>query len=132
MELTGKCLCEAVTFSITGSFSQIYICHCSRCRRASGTSGEAMLTVPADYFQCKSGEDQSSTYTSNDGFRAVFCKSCGSPLPRTNLEGDTYWVPAGLISEPSGLSVFAHIYVDSKADWDEIAGNGEKYGEHFT
>ena len=91
-----------------------------------------MLTVQAGCFHWRSGESETSTFTSKDGFRAVFCENCGSPAPRANPEGDTYWVPAGLIDEPSGLSVFAHIFVNSRADCDEINDNAEKFGEHFT
>ena len=91
-----------------------------------------MLTVPTHSFRWSSGKDKTSTFTSKDGFRTVFCENCGSPAPRANPKGDTYWVPAGLIDEPSGLSVFAHIFVDSKADWDEINDEAEQFREHFT
>ena len=42
------------------------------------------------------------------------------------------YVPAGLITVgDEGLKVAHHIWVDSKATWDEIGDNGEQHKQAF-
>lgn len=36
MSLSGKCLCELITFEITGPPRPVINCHCSTCRRHPG------------------------------------------------------------------------------------------------
>ena len=40
---SGTCLCGAVRFEISGSFERFYLCHCSRCRKGSGSAHAANL-----------------------------------------------------------------------------------------
>jgi hypothetical protein len=56
-----------------------------------------------------------------------FCQVCGSPVPGINDESRMF-VPAGLITEGGDdLRVSHHLYVDSKAHWDEIGGSGKQH-----
>jgi hypothetical protein len=42
------------------------------------------------------------------------------------------FVPAGLLSEGhEELKVIHHIWVDSKANWDEIGDSGKQHSEAF-
>jgi hypothetical protein len=45
--------------------------------------------------------------------------------------GGAYWVPAGLLDCDPGVRVAGHIFVGSKAPWDEIAGNAPQHIEGF-
>ncbi|WP_221060584.1 GFA family protein [Shewanella algae] len=54
----------------------------------------------------------------SSGFKSEFCCQCGSPVPNISSNGDSYWVPAGLLSEPVDTKVSAHVYVGSHASWD--------------
>ena len=38
---TGKCLCGVVQFRISGEFESFFLCHCSRCRKDSGSAHSA-------------------------------------------------------------------------------------------
>jgi hypothetical protein len=56
---------------------------------------------------------------------------CGSPLPGANDAARTF-VPAGLILEGGErLKVAHHIWVGSKAAWDEIGDAGKQHHEAF-
>lgn len=60
-----------------------------------------------------------------------FCQRCGSPLPGANDEARTY-IPAGLITEGGeNLSVAHHIWVASKATWDDISDSGKQHPHAF-
>lgn len=43
--------------------------------------------------------------------------------------GLQYWIPAGLLDDSSSSVVAAHLFVGSKASWDEIGDSGEQYTE---
>jgi hypothetical protein len=60
-----------------------------------------------------------------------FCRVCGSPLPGVNDKSRTF-VPAGLISQGGeDLRIAHHIWVGSKAVWDEIGDAGKQHPATF-
>jgi hypothetical protein len=48
--VTGRRLCGAFKFEATAPFSAFRYCHCSRCRKASGSNYAANLFVPETQF----------------------------------------------------------------------------------
>lgn len=41
--LMGSCLCSAVKYEVAGEAKRFYHCHCSRCRKATGTGHASNL-----------------------------------------------------------------------------------------
>ena len=115
----GSCLCGDVRFEVGGRIRGIGQCHCSLCRKVSGTDGNAIFLVPAESFRWLSGEDRTVKYTREGGWGVTRCARCGSPLPAC-LDGRQYWVPAGLMDAELGTETKLHIHVASKADWSRI------------
>ena len=100
----GACLCGAVSFELDGPLPKFYRCHCSLCRRQSGTAGNAATLVATERFRWRSGQTQVGSWTKASGFRSDFCRACGSPLPNP-LRGQPYmWVPAGLLDTEAALA----------------------------
>lgn len=122
---SGQCNCGAVTFAIDGAVNDVFVCHCSICRRYTGSSGIAVVVVENERFRWLRGEDAIATWKKPDAdWHAFFCRICGSALPGPNDEARTF-IPAGLISEGGeDLRVARHIFVGSKAVWDEIGDTG--------
>ena len=131
MTIRGSCLCGEVRFEIEGKVTQIGMCHCSKCRKVSGVASNAELMVGKDGLAWTSGEELVRRYQMPSGWRTWFCGSCGSPLPKLHPSGGAYWVPAGLLDDDPGVRVAGHIFVGSKAPWDEIAGDAPQFEEHF-
>ena len=77
------------------------------------------------------GEELLRRYDRPDGWGTVFCGTCGSPVPKLHPSGGAYWVPAGLLDDDPGVGVEGHIFVGSKARWDEIAGSAPQFDEGF-
>jgi hypothetical protein len=127
----GSCLCGNVTFRIEGKTTEIGMCHCSKCRKVSGVASNANLMTARDSLVWTSGEDKISKFEMADGWGAWRCADCGSPLPKLHPGGGAYWVPAGLLDSDPGVSIAGHIFVGSKAPWDEIAGSGPQLREGF-
>jgi hypothetical protein len=128
----GQCNCGAVAFEVTSEPSGVFVCHCSICRRATGSNGIAVIVVDNDAFRWIRGEDRIRSWKKPDGdWEMWFCRTCGSPVPGKNDDARMF-VPAGLIGEGGeSLEVIHHIWVDSKAPWDEIGDSGKQHREAF-
>jgi len=57
---------------------------------------------------------------------------CGSKVPRINTQLGYVAIPAGSLDDDPGVRPMAHIYVDSKAAWDEISDELPRYAENRT
>lgn len=127
--MNGKCLCGAVEFQLEEPVPSLYQCHCSLCRKLSGSASDTAMFVERSQFRWVRGLDKVSSYRTATGYRSDFCSGCGSTVP--HLMGNTthFWVPAGLIEGSLESQVVAHLYVDSKATWDDIGGGGERFAE---
>ncbi len=128
----GECNCGAIRFEVSTEPAGVYVCHCSICRRHTGTNGNAVLVVDRTDFRWVSGESQISTWKKpGHDWQAWFCRDCGSQVPGDNSES-TMFIPAGLLNEGhEELTVIHHIWVDSKANWDEIGDSGKQHREAF-
>ena len=131
-EVRGHCNCGQVEFAVTNEVSDVYICHCSICRRATGSNGIAVVVVDNDRFRWVAGESQIASWSKPDGdWTMAFCRTCGSPLPGPN-DPEQMYIPAGLINVGGeNLAVAHHIWVESSAGWDEIGDAGRQHPREF-
>lgn len=116
--MKGSCLCGTVKFKLSGELPLIYQCHCSLCRKVSGSSSNSAIVVQSSNFHWSSGKSQIKAFETQSGFKSEFCRYCGSPVPNISSDGQSYWVPAGLLSAPIQTQIAAHVYVGSHANWD--------------
>lgn len=115
----GSCLCGAVRFEVEGSFERFFLCHCSFCRKDTGSAHAANLFSNAARLTWLAGENQVTTYTLPSTRHAKsFCATCGSALPRLHAGSTSLIVPAGSLESPVTIRPDAHIFVASRADWD--------------
>jgi hypothetical protein len=127
--IRGSCLCGGIRFAYTRAVTQIGMCHCSLCRKVSGVASNAVIVVPKADLQWLAGEDLRQVYTRPTGWKTTFCRVCGSPVPQTIRDAEAYWVPAGLLDDDPGVGVAGHVFVGSKASWDEIGGSAPRFEE---
>jgi hypothetical protein len=114
----GSCLCQGVTFTVSGELPPIQVCHCGQCRRAQGTPFVTNIPVNEAQLNWLSGQDLIQRYESSPGKWRCFCKTCGSPLfsQRTSLPG-VLRLRAGTLEGQVNTRVGLHIYEASKANW---------------
>lgn len=125
--MIGKCLCGKVQFEINGETPHLYQCHCSLCRKQSGSSANAATFIFERNFTWTNGEEIITSFVKDTGFRTDFCSNCGSPVPNRLRNTDKYWVPAGLLEGEGGQEIVAHLHTKSKACWDQLPLSGEQY-----
>lgn len=117
----GSCLCGSVKFSINGEINDIVYCHCSQCRKVQGTAFATNGVVAAEDFTFQRGEDVLSEYEYGLGKRKYFCKNCGSPIMSKNESfPNVVRIRLGTIESDIKERPACHIFVGSKANWDEI------------
>jgi len=121
-----------VSFSISTDLTDVVVCHCSICRRATGSNGIAVLVVDNETFEWTGGTEFIASWKKPGAdWEMSFCSRCGSPVPGANDDTRTF-VPAGLIVEGGEhLRVAHHIWVDSRAAWDELGDSGCRHPEAF-
>ena len=91
----GSCLCGAVRFAVDGAFEQFFLCHCSRCRKDTGSAHAANLFSGTASLRWLSGADKVRTFTlPGIRYATSFCTACGSALPTVQADA-VLLVPAG-------------------------------------
>ena len=127
--VTGSCLCGEVAFQLKDRDSfEVIQCHCSQCRKNTGSTADAMIVVPDNEIIWVSGENQVNTFRSQDKPTRAFCRNCGAAVPKLDNKGNV-WVPAGTLDGQFKASVKAHIFVGSKLEWEVIGGSAPQYAE---
>jgi len=117
----GSCLCGDVKFEMEGDFKKFFLCHCSRCRKISGTAHCANLFAPGAKLTWLSGEEKISYFQlEGANFGRNFCSTCSSVLPRHVEAKDIVIVPAGCLDTDVAIAPQAHIFTDSKGNWDDV------------
>lgn len=116
---SGSCLCGRVSFEMDGSFDAFFFCHCSHCRKESGSAHGANLFSNHGSLRWLAGEPFVKTYRlPNTRFAKSFCTECGSALPTVGRAHGLV-VPAGSLDTAVELRPTAHIHCASRASWDE-------------
>ena len=124
----GSCLCGGVRYELDAPITEISVCHCRMCRKASGTAFVAVAPVAADKFRLIAGRELIKAYESSPGKKRWFCGNCASPLySETAYRPGMVRVRIGTLDTHAGHKPDYHIYVADKADWDEIHDGRPQY-----
>lgn len=122
----GSCLCKKVTFEVDGEFKGFFFCHCSRCRKVTGSAHGANLFSADAKLTWKSGKEHVKTFRLPDTrFAKSFCDICSSAMP--TLDQGRLLVPAGSLDSDVNVVPTAHICMSSKANWEQNLENVAKF-----
>ncbi|UXH99964.1 GFA family protein [Photobacterium sp. TY1-4] len=125
---SGSCLCGAVKFEIHGVFDSFYLCHCSRCQKDTGSAHGANLFSTTAQLTWLQGQAFVKTFQlPSTRHCKSFCVECGSALPNVQMGGTLLVVPAGSLDSPLVNRPDAHLFMSSKAEWDERLDSVKQY-----
>jgi hypothetical protein len=117
--LAGRCLCGAVEYTVDDQFRYALNCHCSNCRRATGSAFKPFAGIERDRLEIANGRDRLRLFGSANAHDAR-CAVCGSLLYSLVRDGAYVHVTLGTLLDSPSLRPSAHIFVGSKAPWFEI------------
>ncbi|WP_286234255.1 GFA family protein [Thalassotalea sediminis] len=124
----GSCLCGEVQITINGSIEDIIHCHCSLCRKNSGTAYATNGFVARKDFSIVAGEDALSQFSFKPQRIRHFCKYCGSPVYSENLDDiDRLRLRLGIVDSAIKEKPISHNFVTSKANWEDMDARLPRY-----
>ena len=129
--IDGSCLCGAVSYQYRDDVKVFQYCHCSRCRKVTGSAHAANIIIDPANFQWTRGEEFVGRFELPDAkhFATSFCKKCGSNLPWRNQRGSAVIIPAGTLDEDPGIKPRQNIYYKSRAPWYVDVADLKKFDE---
>jgi len=118
----GSCLCRNVKYELSAEPGDFGYCHCTSCRKASGTAHAANAPISRRHFRLRSGGDTLREFESSPGKFRAFCSRCGSPIyAYLSVTPDMLRIRLGSLDTSFTRQPKAHTFVSDKAPWEPIA-----------
>ncbi|KAL8920769.1 MAG: hypothetical protein Q9208_006099 [Pyrenodesmia sp. 3 TL-2023] len=129
----GGCLCGAVRIRYTGEVQAKVLCHCTDCRKITGSTYSTNVIVPGDGFSVTNGTPKTYTKRADSGktMTSHFCGDCGSTLWRGGETfGDARIVRVGVMDDAGVLNdaqPAVELYAVDRVQWvPPVAGAEQK------
>jgi hypothetical protein len=129
--LRGTCFCGAVAYAVADEFVYAANCHCSNCRRTTGSAFKPFAGIERAKLTVTDGADKRMIFGEENGHDA-HCRLCGSLLYSVVREGAYVHVAMGTLVDAPSIRPGAHIFVGSKAPWFEITDCLPQYQGHIA
>jgi len=127
----GSCLCGQVKIKIEGPIDSIIHCHCSKCRKNSGTAFATNGFVNTNTFTVTEGKEQLGAYMTSQGKYRHFCSVCASPVYSSNdTSPDRIRLRLGILDSDIIERPISHNFVSSKANWEDLDAELPRYDSH--
>jgi hypothetical protein len=129
--LRGGCMCGAVSYEIADRFLYAMNCHCSKCRRTTGSAFKPIAGVAVEDFAVTAGSETLFRHGDPEGIHDMHCRTCGSLIYSWIAENGSVkvHVPMGTLIDPPSMKPSMHIFVGSKAPWYEILDDLPQFEE---
>ena len=126
--LLGECLCGDIRYCVEDSFLYAMNCHCSQCRKATGSAFKPFAGIERSKLSVIEGDKALQIFGDENGHDAR-CKRCGSLLYSSVRDGQYVHVTFGTLVDTPSIQPTAHIFVGSKASWYTISDNLPQHQE---
>jgi hypothetical protein len=122
-DVSGRCLCGAVTYRAKATSHDVSACHCGMCRR---WTGGPLIYIHAEGRPELTGDEAVGVFRSSDWGERGFCKQCGSILFWKTAGKDRYTFTAGSLDDDTGLVFTRQIFIEDKPDYYDFANDTVK------
>jgi hypothetical protein len=118
----GRCYCGATKLTINGAANASTYCHCSDCKRWTGSAAPVFVAFPSRDVTLT--PDISETSFAKGVYRRN-CPDCGSPLTaRFDYLPDQTYIPVGVLDDPDQFPPTLHCHALQKVAWIDIENDG--------
>lgn len=136
MSHEGGCVCGAVRYRVKNPPTVALVCHCTFCRRRTGSAFGVGAYFRDEDVEFLAGERGSYEHRSDETRRWLkveFCNRCGGNITWTlELRPGTRAIAAGSFDDPSWLRIERHIWTRSATGWALIPEGMNTFAQAFT
>src|ERR1700733_14378785 len=121
-EIKGSCRCGKVHYTISADPIFTGICHCTSCRKSTGSAYSTVVGVPTPALTVTGVTTQfDDVGDSGKATHRSFCPACGTTVTQTAdvMEGITM-VGLGTLDNPASVTPAMQIYCDSALPWAKV------------
>jgi hypothetical protein len=129
--LAGECFCRTVSYAVVDAFEYALNCHCSNCRRTTGSALKPFAGIARDKLRITRGDGALMIHGDAAGHDA-HCRRCGSLLYSLVRNGAYVHVAMGTLVDDPSIRPTAHIFVGSKASCYSITDDLPQYEGHVA
>ena len=131
----GGCTCRHVRYRMTSKPMFVHCCHCTWCRRETGTAFALNAMIEADRVELLGGEVEAVDTPSNSGKgqKISRCPKCRIALWSNYAgAGDAVrFVRVGTLDEPARVPPDIHIFTSSKQPWVILPPDAPAAAEYY-
>ncbi len=112
-------------FEVTEPFGRVTYCHCTNCKKLSGSAGTVNGRASSEAITVLAGEELLRSFQPEEGTAKTFCSVCAS-----NLFGGGWpsspsaSVRLSALDSPFDRGPDVHIFVRSLAAWETLPTDG--------
>ena len=121
----------AVQYSVADAFLYAMNCHCSNCRRTTGSAFKPFAGIERGKLSLTQGQNDLLVF-GDDKANDTHCRRCGSLLYSVVRDGAFVHVAMGTLVDNPTIRPTAHIFVGSKAPWFTITDSLPQYQGHVV
>jgi hypothetical protein len=115
----GGCACGSVRYRLTSDPLFVHCCHCLNCQRQTGSAFVVNVLIESDRVEVLAGSPQPVDVPRDDGSeqRIYRCPTCRIALFSEYTRPEVWFVRAGTLDDPRGITPDVHIFTKSKVGW---------------
>jgi hypothetical protein len=125
-EIDGRCLCGATRLRVRGPFPRAILCHCSQCRRATGSAFNVAVPVAAEAVTWIAA-DRIVEVESAPGKVRAHCGGCGAQLFSRYAENPGILRLRGGILDDFAPAEVHHIFWNDRAGWFDRTADAPRW-----
>ncbi len=120
----GGCQCGAIRYRLIGEPVFLTICHCSECKRQSGSAFGMSLRMRWTDVTILAGAPKTWTRRSDSGALVVcaFCETCGTRLWHEPSAPGFVHIKPGTLDDASSLAPKYESWTERKSSWLHFDG----------
>lgn len=117
MQYSGRCLCNAISYELTGEPHAVAICHCRDCQRSAGAPLMAWAMFPEAALTLKQGTPK--TINSSGAAMRSFCADCGTGMFYRNAEvlPGVVDIQVATLDHPNSLPPTLQMQTAERLEW---------------
>ena len=115
---TGRCLCGAISFTLTADPLVTRVCWCRDCQHLAANGTVNMMLPAAALSISGTPAEHTKVADSGNAVTRMFCPTCGTHLfARSNARPEFRVVRVGNLDDPSSVQLSLNIWAASAPSW---------------